>query len=256
MIDSHCHLDLPAFSSDLDVVIKRARDKGVDGFLIPGTTEQGWQRQLSIQQQYPGMFLTFGWHPWFLPASLSSGLSALDKAISEQRKQIVGIGEIGLDATIDIPMKVQETWLMEQLRIAQTYKLPVVLHHLKIHHRLPALIKESRFSYGGVIHAFSGNGHVARQYTELGFKLGIGGTITYPRGSKTREAVKSVGLSSLLLETDSPDMPIHGFQGERNEPSKLRYVVKVLSDVLAISEQDIIESTTNNFCKLFHQRRR
>ena len=251
MIDSHCHLDLPAFNEDLHTVINRARENGVYGFLIPGTTEQGWQRQLAIQQQYRGIFLAFGWHPWFLPASLTTGLSALEKAVSEQRKRIVGIGEIGLDATIDIPMQVQETWLTEQLRLAQAHKLPVVLHHLKTHHRLPALIKKSGFSYGGVIHGYSGNSHVAQQYIDLGFKLGIGGTITYSRGSKTREAIKSVGLSSLLLETDSPDMPLHGFQGERNEPSRVRQVVKAMSDVLSLPEQDIMEVTTKNFNRLF-----
>ncbi|MBU3021884.1 TatD family hydrolase [Aestuariibacter sp. A3R04] len=251
MIDSHCHLDLPAFRDDLDAVVKKARELGVKGFLVPGTTAQGWQRQLAIQAQYREVFLAFGWHPWFLPGSISSGLKTLAEVVSKHREHIVAIGEIGLDATVDIPMQIQENWLLEQLNLAQAYKLPVILHQLKTHHRLPALIKQSGFSYGGVIHAYSGNTLMATKYIELGFKLGIGGTITYPRGGKTREALRSIGLASLLLETDAPDMPMCGFQGERNEPARLGQIVKVMSDLFDVGEREIIDKTTDNFYQLF-----
>ena len=251
MIDSHCHLDLPAFADDLSAVVDRARQHLVSGFLIPGTTAAGWQRQLKIQAQYSDIHLAFGWHPWFLPDDFTIGTDALITAVQQHRNNIIAIGEIGLDATIDTPLTVQERWFERQLQVAADAKLPVILHHLKTHHRLPAIIRQNRFTHGGVVHAFAGNADVARQYIDAGFKLGVGGTITYPRGEKTRQAIKQVGLEHILLETDSPDMPMQGFQGQRNEPARLMNVVLALTDLFDCDAQTIIDTTSANFTMQF-----
>lgn len=92
---------------------------------------------------------------------------------------------------------------------------------------------------------------VAETYLALGFKLGIGGTITYPRGNKTLEAIKAMGLTSILLETDAPDMPMRGFQGQRNEPAHLVEVVKSLQGLFDVSAQDISRITDDTFRGVF-----
>lgn len=253
MIDSHCHLDLPAFEHDLNGVLKRAGEAGVSGFLIPGTTPAGWEIQLAIQARHSDIFLAFGIHPWFIRGSLDDAVSKLQKAVTEHRKSVCAIGEIGLDATIELPLAEQEKWLLAQLDVAKQCELPVVLHHLKTHHRLPAMIKQAGFSCGGVVHAFSGNAQVAAQYLDLGFKLGAGGTITYPRGKKTLDALVEAGLDNILLETDSPDMPVQGFQGQRNEPARLVQIAQVLAEAFGVSVAEVTKKTTANFRDLFVQ---
>ncbi|MEG3768477.1 TatD family hydrolase [Alteromonas sp. 14N.309.X.WAT.G.H12] len=251
MIDSHCHLDLAAFDKDREHVLSRATQCGVSGFLIPGTTAEGWQKQRKIKALYPNIYLAFGWHPWFLHDDMSTGCHMLEAALNTHRGEIVAVGEVGLDATISIPMAQQEAWLAEQLSLAQDAKLPVILHHRKTHHRLPAIIKNSGFKEGGVVHGFSGGPQVAETYLSLGFKLGIGGTITYPRGNKTLEAIKAMGLTSVLLETDAPDMPMRGFQGQRNEPANLVEVVKPLQGLFDVSAKDISRITDETFRGVF-----
>lgn len=253
MIDSHCHLDLPAFDNDLNEVLQRAVNAGISGFLIPGTTPAGWQKQLAIQSDYNNIHLAFGVHPWFIHGDLDSVMADLQNAVAAQRSAVCAIGEIGLDATIELPLEEQEKWLLAQIEVARQYKLPVILHHLKTHHRLPALIKQSGFTRGGVVHAFSGNTQVAKQYLDVGFKLGVGGTVTYPRGQKTLNAVVELGLDNILLETDSPDMPVNGFQGQRNEPDKMLRVVEVLAAAFNVSVETISDRTDNNFRDLFIQ---
>ncbi|MBU2979077.1 TatD family hydrolase [Alteromonas sp. C1M14] len=251
MIDSHCHLDFAVFDTDRGEVISRANECGVNAFLIPGTTAEGWDKQRDIKTRYDNIYLAFGWHPWFLPDDIQTGCRQLEQAIGVYSDKIIAVGEVGLDATLPMPMAQQETWLSEQLRLAQQANLPVILHHRKTHHRLPAVIKDSGFTCGGVVHGFSGSPEVAQAYLELGFKLGIGGTITYPRGKKTLATIKAMGLSSILLETDAPDMPMMGFQGQRNEPAHLVGVVQILQGLFEESAEHISHVTDATFRDTF-----
>jgi TatD DNase family protein len=108
-----------------------------------------------------------------------------------------------------------------------------------------------RFSHGGLIHAFSGSAEVAKTYLDLGFLLGVGGTITYPRAKKTRATIKNIPLEYLMLETDSPDMPLNHFQGQRNTPSQLPLVAEALGELKDVSVDTVKEQTTLNYRHLF-----
>lgn len=261
IVDTHCHLDLSVFDEDVDAVLHRAKAAGLEEFIIPAIDPAHWQRQFELAQQYPQIRFTLGFHPFFLKPLLAKFpvahlISELDKTIQETlisdlRTQFVGVGEIGVDRAIDVGLQDQEAMFVQQLKLAQHYDLPVIMHHRKSHDRLLGLLKQTGFTRGGIIHAFSGNAVVARQYIELGFKLGIGGTITYPRGSKTREAILEVGLEHCVLETDSPDMPMSGRQGQRNEPAHITDVVKVLAALFAMEDSIVIEQTSHNVKTLF-----
>ncbi len=251
MIDSHCHLDFETFDSDIHNVLSKARQAGVNRFLIPGTTPSGWQRQIMLSQEHPDIDITYGLHPYFLENDNRQNLNALIQHLDNCEVTPVAIGEIGLDASIDIPEKQQIEVLDRQLQLALDKGLPVILHHRKTHHLLLERLKALKFDNGGVIHAFSGSQQVAEEYIEQGFMLGVGGTITYPRASKTRDTVSRVPLSSLLLETDSPDMPMSGRQGKRNEPGYLGQVVSCLSELRGEEEARVIEATSENYHRLF-----
>ncbi|QJR82101.1 TatD family hydrolase [Alteromonas pelagimontana] len=251
MIDSHCHLDLPAFKDDIDDVIANSEKAGVTRFLVPGTTPSGWQRQLDLQSRYPQLDLAFGLHPYFFAEFNDSSVQALEKSLDEHRDILVAVGEIGLDATVDTSAQDQESLFSAQLALAKNFRLPVILHHHKTHHRLIGLLKEAAFPFKGIIHAFSGSEQVANDYIEMGFLLGIGGTITYERAKKTRNALANIPLRHLVLETDAPDMPMAGRQGLRNSPQYLPQIVEVLSELKATTSEDVIRQTSQNYCRLF-----
>ena len=264
MIDSHCHLDLPAFNDDLSSVLADAANVGIFRVLIPGTTVEGWHRQRSIKladhanTTTPRIDLAFGLHPYFLHQSefeqatnLSAALKQLEWYLSDEACAPVAIGEIGLDAVVDVNFDLQVEIFRRQLALAIDAKLPVILHHRKTHHALLHHLKQYKFQYGGVIHAFYGSLEVAKQYIDMGFLLGVGGTITYPRAQKTRNALQQVSLQHLLLESDAPDMPVNGKQGMRNEPRFLTDTLNALAELHHCEPEQVIEITNNNYSQLF-----
>jgi TatD DNase family protein len=255
MIDSHCHLDLSAFDDDLPDVLQRALDAGVKRFHIPGTTQLGWSKQQVLASKYTYIDYSLGLHPYFLQPSWEDHFKAL-QTLAAQDNQYLAIGEIGLDGVVDVAHDIQRKACENQLLLAMELKLPVVMHHRKTHHELLALLNKTRFSQGGVIHAFTGSPEVAKAYIDRGFLLGVGGTITYERSNKTRKALASVPLTSLVLETDSPDMPIHSYQGQRNEPNRLPHVAKALAGILALDEDEICRITSGNYERVFGLSRR
>ena len=135
--------------------------------------------------------------------------------------------------------------------MAKQFQLPVILHHRKSHDIILRQLRQYQLPKGGVIHAFSGSYQQAMQYIQLGFKLGVGGTITYERAVKTRAVMAKVPLDALVLETDAPDMPICGRQGQRNSPE---YLPEILA-VLALLRHEPIEQITQvlwaTTCALF-----
>jgi TatD DNase family protein len=161
------------------------------------------------------------------------------------------IGETGLDELITTPRSFLETLLIWHLQLAIEFNKPVILHSVRAHHYLLPILREYRPSHGGVIHAFSGSYETAKQYWDLGFYLGIGGTITYDRAAKTRAAVQRMPLESILLETDAPDMPLQGFQGQRNSPEKVIEVAQCLAELCGQAFEQVAQQTFSNTTQLF-----
>jgi TatD DNase family protein len=137
------------------------------------------------------------------------------------------------------------------LQIAQETALPLIIHCHKAHNELIVDLKNFNFPAGGVIHAFSGSYEIAMTYWQMGFRLGIGGTITYERAHKTRQTVTRVPLEALLLETDAPDMPLNGNQGERNSPVNIVRIAQTLADLRGETLETIASQTTSNSQTLF-----
>lgn len=255
MIDSHCHIDLPAFDADRAQVIQTCSDLQIERLLVPGLSLEQAESLLDLKQQFPIIDIAFGLHPYFLKSLNAQQRQSLQDKFTDytlqHQRSIVAIGECGLDASLPLPMDYQQEMLSFQIALAAQLNKPLVLHHRQSHNELIRMLKQQRFSNGGVIHAFSGSKQIAHSYIDMGFYLGVGGTITYPRAKKTRETIQNVALEHLLLETDSPDMPLHGHQGKRNSPTQLPLVVAALSALKQIDERMISEQTTANYMKLF-----
>lgn len=257
MIDSHCHLDLSAFDNDIEQVIQRAQQVGVSRFHIPGTTQKGWSRQQDLAAQFSCIDYSLGLHPYFLDIHWKQRLDVLETLLAqriESDSSFKALGEIGLDKVCHSDWSIQYEAFQQQVSIAKSLRLPVILHHRKTHSQLLQVIKQSRYEYGGIIHAFSGSYELAMAYLEKGFVLGIGGTISYERAQKTRETLSKLSLNDVVLETDSPDMPLCGLQGQRNEPCHIPSVLQNMADIMQAEKQDIIKTSTNNYFRVLSRR--
>lgn len=255
VIDSHCHIDLPAFDHDRAEVLQRAISSGVSRVLVPGLDVAQVKQLPSLQKRFPMLDLAAGFHPFFLSelplTEWQLQLKKMTEWVNQHQHEIVAIGEFGLDATLPLSKTFQQAVFTAQLSMAQQFKKPVILHHRKSHNDIIRLLKLQKFDQGGVIHAFSGSAQIAQTYVDLGFKLGVGGTITYPRGEKTRNALKHIALEALLLETDAPDMPLCGYQGMRNSPEQLILVAERLAELKQCSIEELKSVTTANYMSLF-----
>ncbi|GHG68725.1 deoxyribonuclease [Alishewanella longhuensis] len=232
LFDTHCHLNLAPLATEPFVYFQQAVDVGVNALLIPAVEQANWQRLLVWRQQQANWHIALGVHPWWADAEPLTVLTELERLLQTQTEQIAAVGEIGLDfALAEETFAKQQQFFSAQLALAKQYRKPVILHHRKSQPALLAELKRQQFTEGGILHAFSGSQQQAMAFIDLGFKLGIGGTITYPRSEKTRNAVTKLPLSALVLETDAPAMPLNGFQGQANTPAQLLAVFNALSEL-------------------------
>lgn len=251
MIDSHCHFDFDVFSAHRDALWREAKMAGLSHLLIPGITRQQWPRLIDLCGHHPDFYFALGCHPIFLQQNASQDLELLDTLLSNKPERCVAVGEIGLDNVVEVPFKLQLTVFEAQLALAKQHDLPVIIHHRKSHNDIIRLLKKHLIPRAGVIHGFSGSYQEAKTYIDLGFCLGVGGTITYPRANKTRQALRKIPLEYLLLETDAPDMPVMGYQGQPNSPSRLPLICHALSELTKTDIEQVRQQTTVNFKQLF-----
>ena len=255
LYDTHCHLDFSAFDKDRSQVVAGAQRVGVERFMLLGITEQQWSNLIKLCDDFsPAFRFSLGLHPYFIHQHQSTHINALascfESLSDSARARCQAIGEIGLDATCEQP-KLQKALLDQQLVLAKNYQLPVILHHRKTLDELLKSVREKRVEHG-VIHAFSGSYEQAAAWVDQGFKLGIGGTITYERAKKTRDAIQRIGVEHLVLETDAPDMPLCGYQGRRNEPKRVAQVLESLAKLLETSTEAISPVLWKNSTALFN----
>lgn len=249
IVDTHCHLDVSAFDNDRDEIIAHCASLGVTKIIVPGIQAQGWKKQKAICDNSPGIFSAFGLHPLFMDDHKQSHVGLLAEFL--QQTDAVAVGEIGLDFYHpNSDRKAQQRLFEAQLEIAHELDLPVILHVRKAHDQTLSIIR--RFSLrGGTCHAFNGSHQQAIQYIELGFKLGFGGTMTFPGAHKIHNLASSLPIESIVLETDAPDMSGVGHQGERNSPEYLPDVLQALATLRKMDIALVAEQTTANAANLF-----
>ena len=244
LIDTHCHLDLPAFDADRASVLQNSRANGVNGIVVPGVQADDWDRLWEFCAGDAGLYPALGLHPVYLDQHEVADIKALESQLAEHRP--VAIGEIGLDYYLkDLDQTRQQTLLEAQLEIAHAADLPVILHVRKAHDRMLSTLKRIRV-HGGIAHAFNGSLQQAAEYADLGFKLGFGGMLTYERSSKLRALAKALPVASIVLETDAPDMSVAQHRGERNSPEYLPFCLASLAEVREADPQEIARQTTAN----------
>ncbi|BBV69583.1 metal-dependent hydrolase [Enterobacter kobei] len=251
-VDTHCHFDFPPFTGDEAQSIAKAAEAGVQAIVVPSVEAADFSRVLTLSTRYPALYAALGLHPIVIERHLDEHIEALDEALQTAGDKLVAIGEIGLDLYREDPQfERQQTILDAQLRLAKRHDLPVILHSRRTHDKLAMHLKRIDLPRSGVVHGFSGSLQQAQRFIELGYKIGVGGTITYPRASKTRDVMAQLPLSALLLETDAPDMPLSGFQGQPNRPEQVARVFTTLCELRTEPEEVIADALLENTRAVF-----
>ena len=249
LIDSHCHLDFEVFDNDRSEVLQRAKDNNISDIVIPGTEKIFWDRIKQLCENTPHLHACYGLHPYWINNHNEQDIDALDTYIETSHP--VALGECGLDfRPYQADKKTQLNFFEAQLTIANNHRLPVVIHSVKATESIIQMIKKFK-NLSGMIHSYSGSTEQARQLIDLNFYISLGGSLTYDHAKKIKKVAREIPLTSLLLETDSPDQPDQKHSGKRNEPSYIINTVKAISDIREETANTIAEQTTINAKKLF-----
>ena len=244
LIDTHCHLDVAEFDADRAAVLARARAAGVVAQVVPAIHRAGWPRLLALCGAAPDLHPALGLHPVYLEQHRDDDLSALVDVLAAHRP--VAIGEIGLDWYVEELDRARQQHLFErQLAIARDADLPVILHVRRAHDAVLATLRRLRVR-GGVAHAYSGSLEQARQYLDLGFRLGFGGMLTFERSTRLRRLARELPLEAIVLETDAPDLTVASHRGQRNSPEYLPECLAALAEVRAEDPARVAAQTTAN----------
>jgi TatD DNase family protein len=265
-IDTHCHLDAAEFDADRDAVREAACKAGVTRCVIPAVHAGHWPQVAQLAQRH-GDAYALGIHPLFVPQAQEADVLALDQALHERAGDpcLVAVGEIGLDFFVPAlctPEMRERQWFFytAQLKLAQKYGLPVILH---VRRSADLLLKGLRQCpvVSGIAHAFNGSHQQAKAFVDLGFVLGFGGTLTYERSLQLRRLACELPLSAIVLETDAPDIPpqwlyqnaeqraLGAAQG-RNSPAELPRIAQVLADLRGVSLVELAAVSATNACRV------
>jgi TatD DNase family protein len=257
LTDTHCHLNISAFKSDLSDVIERARSEGIQRMLIPGMDLETSRCAVEISQDIPEAYAAVGFHP-HCADSWNDEVHAEIRELARSPK-VVAIGEIGLDFYRNLSsQEAQISAFRDQLQLASELELPVVIHNREAIAEILEIIvpwAEQNSSVGnltpGVLHAYSADADSASIAITHGFYLGVAGPITFQNAEIRREITARIPLDRLLLETDSPYMSPHPLRGKRNEPANIKYIAHKLSELFELNLSVIAENTAANANELF-----
>ncbi len=257
MIDSHCHLADETFAADLDEVIRRARDAGLERALVilAAGDEKEAAQAARVEALWPDVRFAVGVHPH----AAHTFADAPDRAAEVVRTQLAAlpsaraIGEIGLDYHYDVsPRDVQQAVFRAQVRLARERRLPVVIHTREADDDTIAILREEgRGDLAGVLHCFTGTPALRDAGLALGFYVSLAGIITFPKAQELRETVRAVPVGRLLTETDSPFLAPVPYRGKRNEPAHVARVVEALAALHEMDAGELGRTTAANFHALF-----
>ena len=253
LIDTHCHLDAAEFDVDRDKLMSTALSAGVGALVVPAVAPDNFIKVRACAERYSHTYPAYGTHPLYLDVVDETAFDVLRACLERELAgpyPPVAIGEIGLDFYVPgFDAARQERFFVEQLKIARDFELPVLLH---VRRAVDAVLKCLRRIgvRGGIAHAFNGSRQQADEFLRLGFRLGFGGAMTFPRATRIRELAASLPCEAIVLETDAPDIPPAWLEGGRNTPSELPRIADVLAGLRGVDRGEVERFTTGNAVSL------
>ncbi|MDR2875124.1 MAG: TatD family hydrolase [Methylobacillus sp.] len=252
LVDSHCHLNFPEFTENMDAVLQAMREHGVGHALCIGVTLEKFPQVLAIAEAHQHIWATVGIHPD------NEGVEEADvnrlRALADHPK-VVGIGETGLDYfRLTGDLEWQRDRFRTHIRAAVACGKPLVIHtRSAAEDTLRIMREEGAERCGGVMHCFTESQEVADGALELGFYISFSGIVTFKNAQALKEVAKTVPLDRMLVETDSPYLAPMPFRGKTNQPAYVKYVAEHIAELRGIAPEKVAEATTRNFFRLFKQ---
>lgn len=243
LIDTHCHLSLNDYENIEDII------KSMNGIMIVSGVDDDTNKEvLDLIKKYDNVYGTLGIHPEQIDTITQNSFKLIEENLNNPK--IVGIGEIGLDYHFVNNNKIeQQNLLKKQLDLATIYKKPVVIHSRDAIQDTFDILKE--YDLKGTIHCFSSSLEMASEFIKLGYKIGVGGTLTFKNSLKIQEIVKLINIKDILLETDSPYLSPEPLRGRKNVPGNVLIIAKKVSELKNLDLEDVIQITGTTAIELF-----
>ena len=253
IIDSHCHLDDERYNDDIDDVINRAKEQGVERFIIPGADPTTLERAVELSNKYEEVYFAVGVHPY---DAENYDRSYLETYVSHPK--CVAIGECGLDyyrlpeteEDIWAEKKMQKEVFIDQIEWAKELKLPLIVHIRESSADCLELLEKHAGFEGGVLHCYNADESLLK-LSSKNFYYGIGGVLTFKNAKKLINVYSKIPHDKLIIETDAPYLTPHPFRGKRNEPSYTTHVASKMSELSEMEQETIELLTTTNAKRLF-----
>jgi TatD DNase family protein len=253
IIDTHCHLDDHRYDEDLELVLHRAEEEGVEKFIIPGADPKTLERAVEIAEKYDAVYFAVGVHPY--------DAEAYDRAFLERfvsHPKCVAIGECGLDyyrlpeeeVQIEAEKKRQKEIFVDQIKWARALGKPLIVHIRESSADCLELLESYAGDAGGVLHCYNADESLLK-LAKQNFYYGIGGVLTFKNARKLINVFPKIPQERLLIETDAPYLTPHPFRGKRNEPAYCTYVAEKMSELSGLTQSEVGRLTTENAQRLF-----
>lgn len=252
LIDTHVHLNAEQYDEDLEAVIERARENGVDRMFVVGFDTPTVERTMELIDQYDFIYGIIGWHPVDAIDCTEERLEWIEELAKHPK--VIGIGETGLDYHWDkSPKDVQQALFRKQIALAKRVNLPIIIHNREATQDCVDILKEEHAEeISGIMHSFSASPEIADEIiNKLNFYVSLGGPVTFKNAKQPKEVAQHVPFDRLLVETDAPFLSPHPYRGKRNEPARVTLVAEQIAELRGVSYEEVCVQTTKNAETLF-----
>ncbi len=251
-IDTHVHLNADQYEEDVDEVIHRALEAGVEKMVVIGFDRKTILRAMELTEQHSFIYAVVGWHPVDAIDCTEEDLEWIESLAAHPK--VVGIGETGLDYYWDkSPKDIQQQLFRKQIRLAQKVGLPIIIHNRDATADVIRILKEEEAEKtGGIMHCFGGSVETAKECIDMNFMISLGGPVTFKNAKTPKEVATEISLDYLLIETDAPYLAPHPYRGKRNEPAWVTLVAEEIARLKGISVEEVAKRTTVNALKTFN----
>lgn len=250
--DTHAHYDWQEFDEDREKLFEEFKEK-LCGLVNVGINIESGKKVIEYSNKYSYMFYSIGIHPMEVNKNIK--ISDIDKLIKQgmekKESKLVAVGETGLDYHFDYPVDLQKEYFIEQIKLANKYSLPIIIHSRESQEDVLQILKEYPVQKSGIMHCYSGTSKMSKEFIKMGFYLGVGGPVT--RYDDVEETVRITPIDRIVIETDAPVLPPKPFEKHsRNNSLYLSYIVSKIAQIKDMSEEDVIKCTTQNALKSLH----
>ena len=250
LFDSHSHLNDEKFDEDREEQIKKIRESGVSNFITAGYSVESSKKALEIAKKYDFIYTTAGVSPNDIPQTeeeLWKQLADIEKIVEKNKEKICAIGEIGLDYYWNTDNKeLQKKAFIEQIKIANKYNLPIVIHTREAVMDTLQILKENKVTKTGVFHCCPQNRELIKEGLKLGFYISFAGPITFKNSKNAEEMINLFPNNRILIETDSPYLAPEPVRGTRNTPANVKYIAQKIADVKGLTLEEVEKITFEN----------